>query len=166
MDGDDTARGPDGTDDDASGTDESDPRPPEGTRPTHPDEVLSPMLLLRKEMVSLRVDVNAVHGDVGRLYDELAAVRTDLSALADALLGGGDDTGYDTLAVVHDQVIALGRRLDDLALGSVPAPAEAAPAVAPVRAQQLGTKQLGRELVRRLNPARPAFWRRVRRALG
>jgi hypothetical protein len=134
------------------------PPPPVG-RPTHPDEDLEPMLLLRLEVEGLRVDINATHGAVGGLYDEVAALRGDLSRLADTLLRDDTDPDYDTLAVVHEQIWEVRRRLDEVAT------APSAPAAPASDLGRVGTKRLGKELARRLNPVRPAFWRRARRAV-
>lgn len=88
---------------------------------------------------------------------EVATIRSDISALAGVVAPPTDGEGYDTLAVVHDQVWAL---REDLA-GFYNAWASQSPP--PLG--RVGTRALGRELLRRVNPLRRSTWRRVRRAL-
>lgn len=107
----------------------------------------------------LQAEVQQQAQELRRALDaQTNAVRGDVSALAEALLAARDqDEGrYDTVGVVHDQVWALRKDLADFYRAW-----EARPAPPPL--DRVGTKALGRELARRLNPVSKQFWNRVRR---
>ncbi|MCC5952423.1 MAG: class I SAM-dependent methyltransferase [Acidimicrobiia bacterium] len=75
---------------------------------------------------------------------EVAAVRSDISQLAAALLPQSDD-GYDTLGVVHEQVWAIRKDLADFYHAW-----DAAKEPPPL--DRLSTRALARELAGRVNP--------------
>jgi SAM-dependent methyltransferase len=124
----------------------------------------------RGEVAQVRGEVAQVRGELAQVQGELSAlvgaVRGDISELATALLPPAGVEQYDTLGVVHEQVWALRRDVEELMKAVADSPDPDPPAPPPDSLGVVPTKQLAAEVSRRLNPFSRPFWRRVKRSAG